>query len=79
MLGSAAARGSMLAVIVAAALWWPAVAVADWSPTPTTQLNATGTSVVGISAASVAGVPFVAWAQAPDPNNPSADPSTSRA
>lgn len=44
-----------------------AVASADWSPTPSTQLNSAGTSGRGVAAASVAGVPYIAWSESTDP------------
>lgn len=44
-------------------------ALADWTPTPATALNAPGTFVLsgGLSAASVGGVPYVAWSQITNP------------
>jgi hypothetical protein len=53
---------------VSALLIWPASALADWSPVQSTQLNSAGTSVVSLSAASVGGVPYVAWNEAPASN-----------
>jgi hypothetical protein len=63
-----APRGLVPAAVLAAILLWPASALADWSPVQSTQLNSAGTSVLGVSAASVGGVPYVAWAEAPAAN-----------
>jgi hypothetical protein len=61
-------RARVVLAFVSALLIWPASALADWSPVQGTQLNSAGTSVVSLSAASVGGVPYVAWNEAPASN-----------
>jgi hypothetical protein len=68
MMGRRRARCSLVPLVVSMTLAWPAAALADWAPISTTQMNSANTSVVGLSAASVGGIPYVAWSESPAAN-----------
>jgi hypothetical protein len=53
-----------IALVAAVALAAPAVAAADWAPVQSAPLNGS-TTASGVSAASLGGVPYVAWSQGP--------------